>query len=597
MKRGFSVAVCAAVVGSMMVASMTAGALPASAADITMTDAGLRACVNSALGQAPGAEITEMQAASITRLRCSNFDIASLEGIDRLTAVTFLRLENSPRLSDLDPVGSLVTLETLEIYQAPVSDIRAIGALENLLNLEILYTHLADLTPLAALPQLMLLNAYENRIEDVSPLAGITSLQGLTLADNLITDVSALSGLTNLNYLTLARNAVSDVSPLAGLTRMTYLEIDGNHIADISPLEGMTLLRNGSLRSQTISLPAIAVGTAQPNVVVGPDGSSILPTSSTAQVDAIGNRWSYAAAGPNTLSWSQDVHLGALTASFTGTILQESVGAPAVTGVSGTVRRDLDFSTSRSTFDGTWPSGTVHLLAGDVIVASAPVDTAGAFAFADIAPGSYRVVLAPTDADGWTQVEGDPIELASGARITGADLLYRENVPDPVLVDETRHLAPGEAVVIVEAPGDRLTAPTAPGSIFDPDGVSLGSVAPRFGTVELVDPKTGSTHSQPRYVAAEEWPSAAADADVYRDEFTYRYTNVYGVEAEALVTITVVRSAPIDGPTPAAPHPDAESLVRTGAGSPGGVLGLIAASLLLGGGLLLRRRRGAGSRS
>ena len=142
--------------------------------------------------------------------------------------------------------GAPVTRETmpqlteLDARERGVKDITGLEYAHNLRWLTLVYNNITDLTPISDL-RLESLRMWENPVSDLSPLAGMRSLTLLDLGYNHISDISALANLTNLVWLELPGNRITDVTPLAGLTSLRQLWVTENRIADHSALANLSL--------------------------------------------------------------------------------------------------------------------------------------------------------------------------------------------------------------------------------------------------------------------------------------------------------------------------------------------------------------------
>ena len=116
-------------------------------------DPNLEAAVREALGIGPTDPLTVALVQTLTSLDASSRNIQSLSGIESLSNLTLLVLEENP-ISDIGPLSELSQLTFLVLDDNLISDI----------------------SPLAGLTQLRELNLRTNSISDISPLAGLTQL-------------------------------------------------------------------------------------------------------------------------------------------------------------------------------------------------------------------------------------------------------------------------------------------------------------------------------------------------------------------------------------------------------------------------------------
>ncbi len=212
---------------------------------VSIPDANLRAAIETALGKASGAPITEAEMLTLTKLSVPGADIRDLTGLEFATNLTYLDLRYNYRIRDISSLSGLTNLNTFYLGCNRFTDLSPLSGLTNLTDLNIGGNGFTDISSLAGLTSLTDLTIGNNDITDLSPLSGLTNLTVLNSGGNDLTDLSPLANLTNLNYLTLLTNDLTDLSPLSGLTNLDYLDLRHNNITDISPLAGLTNL--GSL--------------------------------------------------------------------------------------------------------------------------------------------------------------------------------------------------------------------------------------------------------------------------------------------------------------------------------------------------------------
>ncbi len=202
---------------------------------VDIPDPNLRASIAYALGVPRGGPITQEDMRHLTRLELHDKGIKNLTGLEHASNLTKLYCELNP-ISDLSPVATLITLESLSLWGTPGLRINALSNLTNLIYLDIAGCHLINLSPLTSLTKLRGLNARHNHIVDINALANLTALEELDLSNNRIHDISALSALQNLTHVWLHHNQITDFTPLANLTRLEQLEIQHNRSTDFNSL-------------------------------------------------------------------------------------------------------------------------------------------------------------------------------------------------------------------------------------------------------------------------------------------------------------------------------------------------------------------------
>ena len=222
---------------------------------VTIPDANLRAAVETALGKASGAPITQAEMATLDSLVSTAYGregIRSLSGIESATNLVHLYLGPN-NITDVSPLAGLTKLRELTVGFNTITDISALSGLTNLHWLDARGNTITDISALSGLTSLHTLLLRQNNITDISALSGLTNLSWLMLQMNTITDISALSGLTNLRSLDLAVNTITDISALSGLTNLRSLDLGVNTITDISALSGLTRLELLDLRANPLS--------------------------------------------------------------------------------------------------------------------------------------------------------------------------------------------------------------------------------------------------------------------------------------------------------------------------------------------------------
>ena len=186
-----------------------------------------------------------------------NVSIASLDGLENLTALRTLQLYGSGTYTDVDALANLTELAELKLpyryynYDDPMPSVNMNG-LKNLTKLQILRIYdPAGLEPLRGLTELRSLEVQANSRNDtlsLEPLSGLTKLSDLRFNGNIQGgDLSGLSNLTELRSLEIRhydqkndyqnRVVIRDLSPLSGLTKLNGLYVGGTaENIDTSPV-------------------------------------------------------------------------------------------------------------------------------------------------------------------------------------------------------------------------------------------------------------------------------------------------------------------------------------------------------------------------
>lgn len=274
---------------------------------LRFVDQNLEAAVREAVAK-PDGNLMPPDVAALTSLAANDRGIASLVGIECLTALTQLELDGNV-ITDLNPLTGLDSLTTLGLSGNDITDLSPLtsgaflaagdsvdvtnnpfdcftqsGALQQLearpvsvlddcgyvptdcvngpltfvdpdLEARVRSAALISAGPLlpqdvASVTQLSASYASITSLEGIECLTGLTTLY---LSGNAISDISRLSGLTALTMLQLdSTSGITDLTPLSGLTNLDYLSAHNNQVANLTPLASLTLLRTLGLGGNSI---------------------------------------------------------------------------------------------------------------------------------------------------------------------------------------------------------------------------------------------------------------------------------------------------------------------------------------------------------
>ena len=256
---------------------------------VSIPDANLRAAIETALGKARGAPITEAEMASLTRLEAPNKNISDLTGLEYATGLTRLDLYSNELSGSLPSwLGNFTNLQWLSLggnelsgslpsWLGNLTNLQYLNLsgnelsgslpswLGNLTNLQLLYLggneFSGTLPSLGNLTNLRSLWLHFNQLSGSLPswLGNLTNLQELRLNENQFSGSlpSWLGNLTNLRNLSLGGNELSGSLPssLGNLTNLQELYLSGNELSGSLPssLGNLTNLRNLWLDSNQFS--------------------------------------------------------------------------------------------------------------------------------------------------------------------------------------------------------------------------------------------------------------------------------------------------------------------------------------------------------
>lgn len=224
---------CVLALGLLLLSLAGCGAQEAPAAEETVvfSDGVLEQMVRTAIDRPDGGiTVSEAQAVTALDLRMDGNDWSQ------------------PRIHDLDALRYFSNLQSLDLSWAvqdpensfaPV-DIDALGSLTNLESLQLACVNVSDIQTLASLSNLKHLSLWGGKqLQDIGPLEALTSLEILELKDNIIRDLTPLASLSQLFYLDVSGNLIEDVTPLAGLENLNEFYVGDNPVADYTPLAGL----------------------------------------------------------------------------------------------------------------------------------------------------------------------------------------------------------------------------------------------------------------------------------------------------------------------------------------------------------------------
>ncbi|KNY27470.1 stalk domain-containing protein [Pseudobacteroides cellulosolvens] len=158
-------------------------------------------------------------------------------------------LEAVIRLNINKPVGDILNIDVkkitvLDASEKGIASLDGIEHLSSIQELDLENNKIKDINKLSTLKNIYFLYLSDNCISDISALKELSSLRILLMQDNQICDISALTGLADMQRLDLAQNQVSDISTLKNLTKLEVLNLWSNPIIDISILKNMNSIKN-----------------------------------------------------------------------------------------------------------------------------------------------------------------------------------------------------------------------------------------------------------------------------------------------------------------------------------------------------------------
>ena len=167
---------------------------------------------------------------NIQDLNSLNNYLANLEAERDESELTNLTLANN-KISDIQTLEKLSTLQVLNISSNDIENISYIGNNVNLNNL----------------------NISGNNIEDISVLSSLRNIKTLNMSScGILKNIDALSNLS-LTTLDISGNIIEDITPLGNQSGLEYLYMNDNKISDINSIESINLKGGLEVKRQKIA--------------------------------------------------------------------------------------------------------------------------------------------------------------------------------------------------------------------------------------------------------------------------------------------------------------------------------------------------------
>ena len=185
-------------------------------------DAGLRECVNKALGydKDPKRAVSAAEVKAATKLECR--DVASFEGIQYATNAQEMsfNLSNAKKVnwSALDKLSSS-KLARVSFYFSVSSSAKPLAV--------------ASFPNLAKATKLQEVSVYGIDFASYANLAKIAKLTTLFIRQTNLRDVSFMAKLKALTHAYLDRNKIADIAPVLGLADLGYAGLQYNAITTL----------------------------------------------------------------------------------------------------------------------------------------------------------------------------------------------------------------------------------------------------------------------------------------------------------------------------------------------------------------------------
>jgi Leucine-rich repeat (LRR) protein len=193
-----------------------------------------------------------------------NIFIKDIEPLGQLYNLKSLNLTKS-KVTDLSPIRNLTELTDLNLSDTKTEDITALRYSSKLTNLSISNTAVTDISVIEKMPELQQLdlsgtnllsyaaieraeklqrlNLKASGISSLLPLDSLRELVELNLSNTTVTNLSSLATLQNLNVLKLDSNKIADLGALKNMIGLTELYVNHTRVSDLSPLQDLPNLR------------------------------------------------------------------------------------------------------------------------------------------------------------------------------------------------------------------------------------------------------------------------------------------------------------------------------------------------------------------
>ena len=186
-------------------------------------------------------------------------DSIEIGDIKKITSIAQLDLSSNTYIQNIEPLGRLLNLTSLNISGTQISDLTPIRNLTELKALDLSNTKVVDLTPLKYSNKLEELDLSYTLVNDISVIEKMPKLKTLSMNGVTATDFSSLSYLTSLESAYLANTKIYTLAPIEELITLIELDVSGTPIRELSQLKNLKNLKELDIDSTRISnLDALA---------------------------------------------------------------------------------------------------------------------------------------------------------------------------------------------------------------------------------------------------------------------------------------------------------------------------------------------------
>ena len=196
--------------------------------------------------------LTKAEAEGIERLFADDYEIANLQGIEKLTNLTDLSLQ-SKKITDLKEIVKLTNLTGLSLSDTGITSIKGIENLTNLTRLDLSDTGITSIKGIENLTNLTSLNLRRTSITSIKGIENLTNLTDLNLSNTGITSIKGIVKLTNLTSLDLSSTGITTLNGIENLTNLTDLNLSNTGITSIKGIENLINLKYLNISNNDLS--------------------------------------------------------------------------------------------------------------------------------------------------------------------------------------------------------------------------------------------------------------------------------------------------------------------------------------------------------
>ena len=200
--------------------------------------------------------------------------LISMSQISGRTELTSLSLVNCElETSDIDALGSLTKLETVDLSDNNLTSISVFANLPELKYVFLTHNNISDITPLTSLSKLLVADLSQNSITELPDFSKAPMIEALYLAKNKISDLSSVHTIPNIITLDVSYNLITNAKNIGMLTMLETLVISNNNVTNFDFLTNLTAL--SSLDVSGTSIVNTTPLASLPLVVLNANNTSI----------------------------------------------------------------------------------------------------------------------------------------------------------------------------------------------------------------------------------------------------------------------------------------------------------------------------------